>query len=74
MTRRTKQILSGAGRLFDFSGSYTRNAYDACIAKRRFNPQRSDVDALNSDMRAVGGDFARATEKVANEEGKEKQR
>ena len=47
----TRDILSGAGSLFDISGSYVG---------LRCQYHRSDADAIGSDWKAVGQDMTTA--------------
>jgi len=64
MGRTLKNMLIGAGRLFDFSGSYGRAS--AQRMKRRHDAlrSRSDSDALASDWAKIGADMRKTLEKA----------
>jgi hypothetical protein len=56
--QRAKQMVRGAGRLFDFSGSYARSGNDyAAIRSRLEEINRTDREKLASDWQKVGRDM-----------------
>jgi hypothetical protein len=57
MGRRIRNLLTGAGRLLDFSRSY-----DSSLRRKYLNTQSSVLDraALGSDWRKVGNDIGKA--------------
>ena len=62
LKERTKHLIIGAGRLFDFTGSYN----SILFRKYLDTPSRQiDYQALLSDWQAVGGDLLEAMESYA---------
>lgn len=57
---RIRNMVIGAGRLLDFSGSYNRQAYGELKARSLVRVARSDTEALRSDWQAVGNDLRTA--------------
>ena len=54
--KRVKQMVRGAGRLFDFSGSYGRSDY-TILKSRMEKTNRTDREKLLSDWHTVGRDM-----------------
>lgn len=61
---RLLSMLAGAGRLFDFSGSYGKEAVRRVRARRIALSKRNDLDMLRQDWCAIGSDIRKAMEKA----------
>lgn len=70
MNRMLKNILSGIGSVLVI---YPASGYTAYrVSDHDF--RRTDLEALRSDVRAIGGDFYKAMEKGEKRVSKEKER
>jgi len=66
MSEQLKRILVGAGRLFDFSGSYSNEALMRLRARRVQISRRSTTDALRDDWEMIGHDMRTAMDKATH--------
>lgn len=62
-----RPYFEGAARLFDFGGSLNTYKYSD-FPKRSNSPHESDINAIASDWRAVGGDLSRAIDRSLERE------
>ncbi|GEM_PF-3274398 len=69
MTKVIRQIIAGAGQLFDFSGSYGNAAHTKVIERRSFRAYRTTRDALRADAERLGRDMQKAMDKFRGSNG-----
>ena len=70
MGRTLRNILIGAGRIFDLSGSYGRETMQRMKLRHDAMRKRTDSEALASDWAKIGEDMRKVLGRAESEYGK----